>query len=583
MTKRSVCPRCKLDISHISNLSCQELLSRILTWHKIVGLLLARRLLKNSGRYKNDYMFCILKAPDPRRAKKEDIAFYAFEIIGGLLEWSFWLPTFDCVYNHCYAFLLMEKLGLKDLSELRNLARQSVYWLFFHEPQRLYETPEGAEKHIHFTSGFELPIWPELSMTFMSKVKIIMKSVGHGDCSAKLGIAGFMMQDERGSLRVLWGCPQCGMPGSYYFWPREPHLDENLSNELLGIILHLADDSLDEEKLKKLDKLLMYEWKELFEKMDIVGRDALRALEESTSAFNREVVPLLLTIKLSSRRLYQELLKKLVMLFETIEMCWLNTVKPKSLITESLKIYKAWLLLLKQMILNELTSDDLSFMAKHAKTRELADELRQSAEARAILEEPSKRMSSDAEGCNITENLSEVSAFWKAVLRLWGIRLFRTSLIMRALGLNGLEQLARDLLSWFKKKGITAPSERDFLACLESIIILDCLDYGRYKETDCYRILSERSENAYNLILAALLVRGEEYVKNSMTKTLGDVLLTAEDTLKQRGLTDEEIMMLKHKAKKCLELAGEARSEAAKEYAQRIRIKPIDWRKLLSV
>jgi len=186
----------------------------------------------------------------------------------------------------------------------------------------------------------------------------------------------------------------------------------------------------------------------------------------------------------------------------------------------------------------------------------------------------SRRASPDAEDRNTVENLSEVSAtFWKAVLRLWWTDLFRASLIMRALGLNGLEQLARDLPSWFKKRGITTPSERNFLACLESIKILDCLDYGRYKETDCYRILSERSENAYNLILAALLVRGEEYVKNSMTKTLGDVLLTAEDTLKQRGLTDEEIMILKHKAKKCLELASEARSEAAKEYVQRIRIK----------
>jgi len=175
--------------------------------------------------------------------------------------------------------------------------------------------------------------------------------------------------------------------------------------------------------------------------------------------------------------------------------------------------------------------------------------------------------------------------FWRAVLKTW---LRELPLIIRGLMVCGLVQLVNDMLSWFRKRGITSPSEMNFLTCLELIKILDNLDYGNFRETECYKILSGARglDEAYNLLLAVFLVQGEEIAKNpsnTYMKMIGEVLLAAEETLRKRGLTDDEIAELKQKATKCLELAVKARSEAAKEYAQRIRIKPIDWRKVLGI
>jgi len=227
------CPRCGLDVSHISGLSLRELYARIVDWHKTVGLALVRHV-PTVGWYKNRYIQLLLDLPCPDAASVEDIALVSWHTMVGLLEWSFWLPTYDRVYNHCYAALIVERLG--GWERTRELASRSP--LFGRHP--MAEPQKTSSVH------FSIPAWDPPSIVAIAKEYVIAHSMACPLCfEGKLTFVQQRLLSEPGRViagdQLILECQSCHSQVDLHFHFRDPLPCEDLVQEALCALAHVLD------------------------------------------------------------------------------------------------------------------------------------------------------------------------------------------------------------------------------------------------------------------------------------------------------------------------------------------------------
>jgi len=345
------CDRCGLDITRLIALGLDEIYARALKWYRITGIILIRHFTLD-GKYKNASIEYILNSPCPKRADRSDIALFATEILTGLLEWSYWVPSYDA-YNHCYAFAIGRKLASSN----------NNFWdVLFKEAKKSklrskYSIAQYQKIQPSTKLKFDIPLWWFPSITAVAKEYAIIHSLSCPYCfkgsleavkqEALTSIRGNVLSVKGGSAPISGDlitckCSSCGSDIHIIFHFRTPLECENVLNDILLVIVHLM---------------------QLF-----------ASVSQGYEKFSNQISLILSEVKSHDRKLFNDLLIELAN-YITYLYSGFTAIIPRRNSEKLKNVYFSWFELLTKSLKSILQEDEWSIILNNIRDTNLINQL----------------------------------------------------------------------------------------------------------------------------------------------------------------------------------------------------------------
>jgi len=314
-----MCKRCGLNISHIVSLGIKRLYDEALKWYRTYGLVLIRYF-NLWGKYRNLSVEYVIHAPCSSAATNPDLALFAREIASGLLEWSYWIPSLNAVYNHCYGSAIeniLAKHGENTWNSILNQARKSL--LASRYSISAIENLKPSTRII-----LKITLWRKfIDITRMKEIAII-RSLTCPKC-----FQGDLKVINRNQLQngdeVIAKCEACGEEIKVIFNFKQPEDCDSIINDIVFLVL---------------DNLYV------------------ASSKDSSVSFTNSLRDLLNIIRLDPK-LFRQALRAIAKCATNLHM-WINKVPPRVYREELIKIYSSWLRLLLVGLKSYLGEKDLS-------------------------------------------------------------------------------------------------------------------------------------------------------------------------------------------------------------------------------